>query len=60
MALLAAEHLTFTYPAGARPALADMTVAFDPGSYTVVAGRSGCGKTTLLRALKTALAPAGT
>lgn len=59
MALLTAEHLTFTYPTGGRPALTDVTVAFEPGSYTVVAGRSGCGKTTLLRALKTALAPAG-
>lgn len=59
MALLAAEHLTFTYPGAPRPALNDVTLGFAPGSYTVVAGLSGCGKTTLLRSLKPPLAPAG-
>lgn len=59
MALLAAEHLTFTYPGVSRPALNDVTLGFAPGSYTVVAGLSGCGKTTLLRSLKPPLAPAG-
>lgn len=59
MALLAAEHLKFTYPGASRPALNDVTLGFAPGSYTVVAGLSGCGKTTLLRSLKPPLAPAG-
>lgn len=59
MALLALDQVTFTYPGAPAPALADVCLAFPPGSYTVVAGPSGCGKTTLLRALKTPLAPAG-
>ncbi|MEC4175405.1 ATP-binding cassette domain-containing protein [Adlercreutzia sp. R7] len=59
MALLALEHLTFTYPGAARAALNDVSLDFAPGSYTVVAGLSGCGKTTLLRCLKPPLAPAG-
>lgn len=59
MALLALEHLTFTYPEAARPALDDVSIDFAPGSYTVVAGLSGCGKTTLLRCLKPPLAPTG-
>lgn len=59
MALLALEHLTFTYPGAARPALDDVSIDFAPGSYTVVAGLSGCGKTTLLRCLKPPLAPTG-
>ncbi|HEV7261034.1 MAG TPA: ABC transporter ATP-binding protein [Bosea sp. (in: a-proteobacteria)] len=32
-------------------ALADVTLDFPPGSFTTVVGRSGCGKTTLLRVL---------
>ncbi len=32
-------------------ALADVTLDFQPGSFTTVVGRSGCGKTTLLRIL---------
>jgi ABC-type nitrate/sulfonate/bicarbonate transport system ATPase subunit len=32
-------------------ALADVTLDFAPGSFTTVVGRSGCGKTTLLRIL---------
>jgi ABC-type nitrate/sulfonate/bicarbonate transport system ATPase subunit len=32
-------------------ALADVSLDFPPGSFTTVVGRSGCGKTTLLRIL---------
>ncbi len=32
-------------------ALADIDLSFAPGSFTVIVGRSGCGKTTLLRIL---------
>ena len=32
-------------------ALADLSVLLEPGSFTTVVGRSGCGKTTLLRLL---------
>ena len=36
-----------------------MSLGIDGGEFIVLCGRSGCGKTTLLRHLKTALMPEG-
>ena len=44
---------------GRRGALDGVTLSLERGSYTVICGRSGCGKTTLLRHLKPVLAPHG-
>lgn len=59
MAHFAFEGLTFSYPGAPRPALDDVTFSVRHGSYVCVCGKSGCGKTTLLRHLKTVLAPHG-
>ncbi|MDR1953077.1 MAG: ATP-binding cassette domain-containing protein [Clostridiales Family XIII bacterium] len=59
MALLAVKGLTFTYPDGISPALADIDFEADEGEFVVICGRSGCGKSTLLRHFKTVLAPHG-
>ncbi len=62
MALYRIEHLTFAYPAteaGSAAALQNVTFEMPSGSFTVLAGASGCGKTTLLRLMKSALAPHG-
>ncbi len=59
MALVAFQGLTFAYPAAERPALDAVDLAVEPGQFVVLCGRSGCGKTTLLRHLKTALTPHG-
>jgi energy-coupling factor transporter ATP-binding protein EcfA2 len=48
--ILSVEHLTFSYPGAARPALTDVSVKLNPGELVVVAGASGSGKSTLLRA----------
>ena len=48
--MLRAERFSFRYADGARPALRDVSLALEPGSFTVVAGLSGSGKSTLLRA----------
>jgi ATP-binding cassette subfamily B protein len=59
--LFAAEGLEveFATPAGARRALEGLTVAIRHGETIGVAGRSGCGKTTWLRALMRLVHPCG-
>lgn len=59
MELLAVEDLTFSYPAADRAALRHVDLSVSAGEYLCVCGRSGCGKTTLLRHLKSALVPHG-
>ena len=59
MSLFAFEELTFRYPEAPRDALCDVSVAIEPGQFVLVCGQSGCGKTTLLRQFKSALAPHG-
>jgi energy-coupling factor transport system ATP-binding protein len=46
---LAIERLSYAYP-GADLALDDVSLTLEPGELVVLAGRSACGKTTLLRA----------
>jgi len=47
---LAVESLTYAYPKAARPALSDVSLELAPGELVLLAGRSACGKSTLLRA----------
>ncbi|MFM1812187.1 MAG: hypothetical protein RLZZ336_1125 [Cyanobacteriota bacterium] len=46
-----ARDLTVYYPGAARPALAGVSFAIEPGELVAVVGPVGCGKTTLARAL---------
>ena len=48
MTLLSLDHLTFTYPATERPALADVSLAVAPGEVVAVVGNVGAGASTLL------------
>ena len=59
MALFAFEELTFRYPEAPRDALRDVSAAIETGQFVLLCGRSGCGKTTLLRHFKSALTPHG-
>ena len=59
MANFTLQNLSFTYPGAAAPALADIDLQISQGEYVLLCGRSGCGKTTLLRHLKTVLTPHG-
>ena len=49
--LASARGFTYTYAEASAPALRDVTLSFEPGTFTVLAGLSGSGKSTLLRAL---------
>ncbi|HTA14952.1 MAG TPA: ABC transporter ATP-binding protein, partial [Solirubrobacteraceae bacterium] len=44
------EHVSYTYPGSDVPALEDVTLEIEPGQLCLLAGRSGHGKSTLLRA----------
>ena len=53
------RDLSFTYPGADRQALTDVELTIQKGEYLTLCGMSGCGKTTLLRHLKSALTPQG-
>ncbi len=53
------ENLSFTYPDRCDKALKDITLTVKQGEFVLLCGKSGCGKTTLLRLLKSTLAPFG-
>ena len=44
------DGVSFTYPDGDRPALRDVDVALTEGSFALVVGPTGAGKSTFLRA----------
>lgn len=53
------QNLNFTYPNRDNKALDNINITIGQGEFVTVCGKSGCGKTTLLRLLKTPLAPFG-
>ncbi len=59
MEILKVENLSFSYPGGKNHALEDINLMVNQGEFVLLCGKSGCGKTTLLRLLKTAIAPFG-
>ena len=48
---LAVEGLSFRYRSRTEPALRDVSLTLEPGEILLVAGASGCGKTTLIRCI---------
>jgi len=44
------DGLTYRYSGAPGPAIVDLTLAIEPGEFIVLAGGSGSGKTSLLRA----------
>jgi NitT/TauT family transport system ATP-binding protein len=59
MTMLAVRGLSKVYRRQGRPvkAIADVSLAVDPGELVCVVGPSGCGKTTLLRCIAGLLEP---
>ncbi len=48
--ILSFEHVTYRYPGADAPALEDVSLEVEPGELCLLAGLSGHGKSTLLRA----------
>ncbi|MBR5157445.1 MAG: ATP-binding cassette domain-containing protein [Clostridia bacterium] len=59
MEIFKVENLSFAYPSGIDKALDDINFTLNQGEFVLLCGRSGCGKTTLLRLLKSSLSPFG-
>ncbi len=59
MEIFKIENLSFTYPDRQYKALCEINLTINSGDFITVCGKSGCGKTTLLRMLKSTLAPCG-
>lgn len=53
------ENLSFAYPCRTDKALDNINFTVNQGEFVLFCGKSGCGKTTLLRLLKSSLAPFG-
>jgi energy-coupling factor transport system ATP-binding protein len=53
------KDLSFTYPMKDKEALSHINLTIDSGEFITICGKSGCGKTTLLRQLKPVLTPHG-
>lgn len=45
------DHVTFSYGEGLPPVIRDLSVKIRPGQYVGIVGRTGCGKSTLMRLL---------
>ena len=43
------DHVSFTYPEGSRPALADVDLEIAEGAFVLAVGPTGAGKSTFLR-----------
>ncbi len=58
------DRFTFAYPAPngeeQRRLIGPLSLGLEEGSFTLITGATGCGKTTLLRNCKPELAPTGT
>lgn len=59
MAVFEIKNLSFTYPKRKTSAISEINLKIKSGEFIVLCGKSGCGKTTLLRLLKPELSPSG-
>ena len=59
MELFKIQNLTFAYPEQEEAVLKNVSMELRQGDFAVLAGSSGCGKSTMLRQMKTVLAPHG-
>lgn len=59
MEILSITNLTFKYPQSDRVVLNNINLSINQGEFITICGKSGCGKTTMLRQLKPSMAPHG-
>lgn len=60
MEIFKIENLSFTYPLNNEKRVLDnINLNINSGEFVVLCGKSGCGKTTLIKQLKPSLTPHG-
>ena len=59
MSVYELKDYSFKYPKTKKNAIENISLTVSEGEFIVLCGASGCGKTTLLRQLKSCLTPAG-
>ena len=59
MALLEIKNLSFKYALEDKYALNNISLEVNEGDFLLVCGKTGCGKTTLLKLIKKELMPNG-
>ena len=59
MAIIDIRNLSFSYPTQESKAIDDITLSIKEGEFILICGKTGCGKSTLIRQLKTEIAPFG-
>ncbi len=53
------SNVSFTYPGREKAVLCDVSFCANCGEFITLCGKSGCGKTTLLRLMKPSVSPIG-
>ena len=43
------QHVTFSYPNAEEPVIKDISFVSHPGEFTAIIGRTGCGKSSILK-----------
>ncbi len=51
MRIIETEHLSYAYESGGAPALSDVSIAVEEGTYVALIGHNGSGKSTLAKLL---------
>jgi len=59
MEILNIKNLSFRYPTSEKYALDSVSLTLEKGSFNLLCGESGCGKTTLLKMIKREISPVG-